>query len=78
MDYEYPSDRDLSASIQLGSLVVAWNAEGASWSPDVADDLGARVLSMFREALKECIEWNLIGPEFSGVPDGSDTESADG
>ena len=45
------SSRSLIAKLQYGDLRVELTAEGASWNPDVADDLIKRVTVLWREAL---------------------------
>ncbi len=52
------SSRSLIAKLQYGDLRVELTAEGASWNPDVADDLIKRVGSLWREALDAMLETN--------------------
>ena len=52
------SNRSLIAKLQYGDLRVELTAEGASWNPDVADDLIKRVASLWREALDAMLETN--------------------
>lgn len=51
-------NRSLIAKLQYGDLVVTLTAEGASWNPDVADDLIKRVGTLWREALDAMLETN--------------------
>ena len=55
-----PPSRDMSVVLQLGSIVVSWNAEGVSWSPDVADDMTSRTMQMLRESLAEAHAYGLL------------------
>lgn len=52
------SNRSLIAKLQYGDLRVELTAEGASWNPDVADDLIKRVASLWRESLQAMLETN--------------------
>lgn len=52
------SNRSLIAKLQYGDLRVELTAEGASWNPDVADDLIKRVAALWKEALEAMIETN--------------------
>ena len=52
------NNRSLIAKLQYGDLVVTLTAEGASWNPDVADDLIKRVGTLWREALDAMLETN--------------------
>lgn len=52
------SNRSLIAKLQYGDLRVELVAEGASWNPDVADDLIKRVAALWREALDAMLETN--------------------
>ena len=50
--------KNLIARIQYGDLRVELTAEGASWNPDVADDLIKRVSMLWRESLQAMLETN--------------------
>lgn len=52
------NSRSLIAKLQYGDLIVTLTAEGASWNPDVADDLIKRVGTLWREALDAMLETN--------------------
>lgn len=52
------SNRSLIAKLQYGDLRVELIAEGASWNPDVADDLIKRVAALWRESLDAMLETN--------------------
>lgn len=52
------SNRSLIAKLQYGDLRVELTAEGASWNPDVADDLIKRVATLWKEALDAMLETN--------------------
>lgn len=43
--------RDMAAMMRWGDIEVGLQAEGVSWSTDVADDMTRRVVGMFREAM---------------------------
>jgi hypothetical protein len=58
-----PPSRDIFCTLQLGSLAVSWQAEGVSWSPDVADDIASRCLSMLRETLAEAHAYGLLATD---------------
>jgi len=56
-------NRSLIAKLQYGDLIVTLTAEGASWNPDVADDLIKRVGTLWREALDAMLEtstWQAV------------------
>ena len=50
--------RDLNASMSYGDIRVDITAEGASWNPDIADDLAKRLCEMFRSAVSIISEYN--------------------
>ena len=50
--------RSLIAKLQYGDLTVTLTAEGASWNPDVADDLIKRVGTLWKESLQSMLETN--------------------
>ena len=50
--------KNLIARFQYGDLRVELTAEGASWNPDVADDLIKRVSMLWRESLQAMLETN--------------------
>jgi hypothetical protein len=50
--------RSLIAKLQYGDLTVTLTAEGASWNPDVADDLIKRVGALWKESLASMLETN--------------------
>lgn len=50
--------RSLIARLQYGDLKVELTAEGASWNPDVADDLIKRIAALWKEALEAMLETN--------------------
>lgn len=52
------SNRSLIAKLQYGDLVVTLTAEGASWNPDVADDLIKRVSVLWKESLTAMLDTN--------------------
>lgn len=52
------SNKNLIAKITYGDLRVELIAEGASWNPDVADDLIKRISSLWRESLDAMLETN--------------------
>lgn len=62
-DMNMPISKNLIAKVTYGELRVELIAEGASWNPDVADDLIKRVNSLWKESLNSMIEtnaWKLI------------------
>jgi len=55
--------KNLIAKVTYGELRVELIAEGASWNPDVADDLIKRVNNLWKESLNSMVEtnaWQLI------------------
>lgn len=52
------TSRSLIARLQYGDLKVELTAEGASWNPDVADDLIKRVTVLWRESLTAMLDTN--------------------
>jgi hypothetical protein len=52
------SGKNLIAKISYMDLVVELTAEGASWNPDVADDLIKRASALWKESLVSMLETN--------------------
>jgi len=50
--------RSLIAKLQYGDLTVTLTAEGASWNPDIADDLIKRVGVLWKESLESMLDTN--------------------
>jgi hypothetical protein len=50
--------KNLIVKITYGDLRVELVAEGASWNPDVADDLVKRVGALWRDSLDAMLETN--------------------
>lgn len=50
--------KNLIAKVNYGELRVELIAEGASWNPDVADDLIKRVNNLWKESLNAMVETN--------------------
>lgn len=60
------SNRSLIAKLQYGDLVVTLTAEGASWNPDVADDLIKRVGTLWKDSLNSMLDtntWHAVDPD---------------
>lgn len=55
------SGRNLIARVSFGDLKVELIAEGASWNPDIADDLMKRVKALYRDSVETMIETNAWG-----------------
>lgn len=51
-------NRSIIAKITYGDLKIELVAEGASWNPDIADDLIKRVKMMWRDSLESMLETN--------------------
>ena len=74
-----PPSRDMNVTLQLGNLLVNWNAEGVAWSPDVADDMASRCLQMIKELLAEAYAYGLLETDNEvHFDDGSMAESTTG
>jgi len=61
------ASRSLIAKLQYGDLVVTLTAEGASWNPDVADDLIKRVGVLWKESLASMLDtntWHAVDPDY--------------
>lgn len=50
--------KNLIAKVTYGDLKIELTAEGASWNPDIADDLIKRVRSLWRDSLEAMMETN--------------------
>lgn len=50
------SSKNIMARVVYGDLRVELIAEGASWNPDVADDLIKRVNGLWRSSLESMVE----------------------
>ena len=50
------SGKNLIARVAYGDLRVEVIAEGASWNPDIADDLMKRVQRLWRDSLEAMME----------------------
>ena len=62
-DMNMAISKNLIAKVTYGELRVELIAEGASWNPDVADDLIKRVNNLWKESLNSMVEtnaWQLI------------------
>jgi len=57
-DMNMAISKNLIAKVVYGELRVELIAEGASWNPDVADDLIKRVNNLWKESLNSMIETN--------------------
>ena len=57
---EPPTRGDVSVAVQFDKIAVSWSAENVSWAPDVAKDMQNRTMEMFKEALRELVEYGLI------------------
>lgn len=59
--------RSLICRLQYGDLTVTLTAEGASWNPDVADDLIKRVGVLWKDSLTSMLEtntWQAVDPDY--------------
>jgi hypothetical protein len=57
------ASKNITVKVTYGDLVVELTAEGASWNPDVANDLIARTKILWRETVETMIEtdaWKMI------------------
>lgn len=57
-DMNMAISKNLIAKVTYGELRVELIAEGASWNPDVADDLIKRVNNLWKESLNSMVETN--------------------
>jgi hypothetical protein len=60
------ANKNLIARITYGELKVELIAEGASWYPDVADDLIKRMVQMWKETINSMMEtdaWKMVDSE---------------
>ena len=56
-------NKNLIAKVTYADLRVELIAEGAVWNPDIADDLIARVKTLWRDSLESMVEtqaWKMI------------------
>ena len=58
-----PMSRDMVARISYQDFQVEFVAEGASWNPDVADDLIKRVFMLFEGGIRTLVENGLYEDE---------------
>jgi hypothetical protein len=64
--------RSLICRLQYGDLTVTLTAEGASWNPDVADDLIKRVGVLWKDSLTSMLEtntWQAVDPDYDDEED---------
>jgi len=64
--------RSLICRLQYGDLIVTLTAEGASWNPDVADDLIKRVGVLWKDSLTSMLEtntWQAVDPDYDEEED---------
>ena len=54
------SGRDIMLRVSYGELQVLLVAEGVSWSPDVANDMIARIRPLWRDALTDFKELGYL------------------
>ncbi len=52
--------RSLICRLQYGDLTVTLTAEGASWNPDVADDLARRCLDLWNGTLDAMDSFEML------------------
>lgn len=52
---------DISVMVRYGDLQVALQAEGVSWSPDVADDMTSRIRKLWSDVITDAKAHGLMG-----------------
>lgn len=55
--------KNITVKVTYGDLTVELTAEGASWNPDVANDLIARTKVLWRDSIESMIEtdaWKMV------------------
>ena len=62
--------KNLIAKVSYMDLVVELTAEGASWNPDVADDLIKRAAALWKESLTSMMETNAWNAYDADLEDG--------
>lgn len=60
--------------ISWSDLSVLLVAEGVSWSPDVADDMAARIRPLWRNALEDFKETGFLSEEVEDYEDEEELE----
>lgn len=70
--------RDMSVALQFGNLAFHMQAEGVSWSPDVADDMSKRLVGMLRDSLAEAHAYGLLPSVYADVAETDDYEDESG
>jgi hypothetical protein len=58
-----PSFKDLSMHAMYGEIRCSIIAEGASWSPDVANDMVNRMHELWYNTLHELYQFGMLGEE---------------
>jgi len=58
-----PSFKDLSMHAMYGEIRCSIIAEGASWSPDVANDMINRMHELWYNTLHELYQFGMLGAE---------------
>ena len=53
-------NQDLMAGIRMGEIAVSFVASGASYSPDIADDITRRALDMWHGTIASLDDFNML------------------
>lgn len=73
-----PPTRDIAVALSFGNIGISINAEGVSWSPDVASDMAARIMGLLRDTLAEAASYGLLPSDTSEFAMAIDDEDEDG
>lgn len=68
------NSRNIAMRISWSDLSVLLVAEGVSWSPDVADDMAARIRPLWRNALEDFKETGFLSEEVEDYEDEEELE----
>lgn len=66
--------RNISLHLRYLDLNIALMSEGSSWSPDVADDMVARMEKYLENTIRTMVEYGMFGSSIEGGEDEDEDE----
>jgi hypothetical protein len=66
--------RNISLHLRYLDLNIALMSEGSSWSPDVADDMVARMENYFENTIRTMVEYGMFESSIEGEGNDEDED----
>ena len=66
--------RNISLHLRYLDLNVAIMSEGSSWSPDVADDMVARMEKYFENTIRTMVDYGMLESSINGESEDEDED----